>query len=227
MVCENYTGLLMKAASGELAPSRHSELIVHVSGCEGCREAYGRAQMAMALADQGIDALVTGDPSPQFAAKLRARIADEKMSSRAAWAWLVPVAASAIILAGIATIATMSSLKHHLPRAPVPNIASVPSRGVSGASSVSHPPAVIGGTRSHALHARAVFSAREHEVLVAPGQMEALLRLNVALQQQPANRARAVAQPEEIAQPLEVKPLEIKSLEVSKIDDFIDLSGGF
>ncbi|MGH9641361.1 MAG: hypothetical protein ACRD3Q_02945 [Terriglobales bacterium] len=227
MVCENYVGWLKEAVVGQLSPSRHAKLIAHVGKCEACREAYTRAQRAVALVDQGIDALVAGDPSPQFAVELRARIADEQTAGRAAWAWRFPVGASAIVLAGIATIATISSLRHDMPRPPVSSVASISSRRATGATSVGHHPAVIRRPHSEPSHTRAVFSVQEPEILVAPGQMEALRRLDEAPQQHLADRTQAVAHQEELARPLEVKPLDVKSLEVSKIDDLTDLSGGF
>ena len=67
---------------------------------------------------------------------------------------------------------------------------------------------------------------RTPDVLVAPGQMQALVRLSEIARHRRAGFAIEVTRRGELGQSLEVTPLEIQQLNVSKIEDF-DSSGGF
>ncbi len=225
MVCEEYARRLTDAALGDLLASRRSELIAHTRACAKCRDVYERTQRAATLVDQGIETLVAGEPSPQFAARLRARIAGEPQGDHVAAVQWVPIVASALIFAAIATI---SLLKYDGRRSPAPSAASV-----SSISSELHTNAISqSGVKvrpSHSLrsHVHAVPSAQQPEVLVEPGQMAALLQLDEAIQKHSADAPRIVAQRARLSLPMQVEPLEIKSLDVSRIEDSVDPWGGY
>ena len=73
-------------ALGEIHPQDELALLAHVAECEACRDAYNQAGTLRALVDRGVEKLVAGlresEPAPQFAARLRARIAAEPAPSR-------------------------------------------------------------------------------------------------------------------------------------------------
>jgi len=102
MACEKYSRWMMDAALGALPSSRQIELLAHVDTCDSCRDAYTSSQQAVAFADRAVNSLVDGAPSPAFAARLRARLAEEsspiKWGARTSWA---PVPATALILAAV------------------------------------------------------------------------------------------------------------------------------
>ena len=73
-------------ALGEIHPQDELALLAHVAECEACREAYNEAGALRSLVDRGVEKLVGGlresEPSPQFAARLRARLAAEPAPGR-------------------------------------------------------------------------------------------------------------------------------------------------
>jgi anti-sigma factor RsiW len=75
MSCEKYSGWMTDAALGELRGKREPELLAHAMECEACREALSHATKVREFVERGIEALVEEEPSPQFATRLRRRIA--------------------------------------------------------------------------------------------------------------------------------------------------------
>jgi hypothetical protein len=83
---EHMTDRIRDLALGEIHPQDELALLAHVAKCEACREAYNEAGALRSLVDRGVEKLAAGlresEPSPQFAACLRARIAAEPAPSR-------------------------------------------------------------------------------------------------------------------------------------------------
>ena len=73
-------------ALGEIHPQDELALLAHVAECEACRDAYNQAGTLRSLVDRGVEKLVGGlresEPSPQFAVRLRARLAAEPAPGR-------------------------------------------------------------------------------------------------------------------------------------------------
>lgn len=73
-------------ALGEIHPQDELALLAHVAECEACRDAYNQAGALRSFVDRGMEKLVGGlresEPSPQFAARLRARLAAEPAPGR-------------------------------------------------------------------------------------------------------------------------------------------------
>ncbi len=227
MACKKYAGWLTHAALGQLfAPSRYSELVAHLGNCESCREDFQRTQTALSLADRVVDALTSGEPSSQFVPRLRARIANESARVRSAWTARVPIAASALIFIAIVGITAAKWIERDAARAPLAVVASIPSEPAIATSSAVRAAAAAQKTPSMRGNPHAASRQRTPDVLVAPGQMEALLRLAEITQHRRARAAIEIARHDEFVQSLEVTPLEIKPLEVANIGDF-DSSGGF
>jgi hypothetical protein len=226
MACKKHAGWLTHAALGQLfAPSRYSELVAHLSNCESCREDFQRTQTALSLADRAVNALTSGEPSSQFVPRLRARIANESARVRSAWAARVPIAASALIFIAIVGITAAKWIERDAARAPLAVVASIPSEPAIGTTSAVRA-AADRKTPSMRVDSRTALRQRTPDVLAAPGQMEALLRLAEITQHRRAGAAIEIGGHDEFVQSLEVTPLEIEPLQVAKITDF-DSSGGF
>jgi hypothetical protein len=73
-------------ALGEIHPRDELALLAHVAACEACRDAYNEAGALRSFVDRGVEKLAAGlrgsEPSPQFAARLRARLAAEPAPGR-------------------------------------------------------------------------------------------------------------------------------------------------
>jgi hypothetical protein len=227
MACKKYAGWLTHVALGQLFPaSRYSELVAHLGNCESCREDYQRTQTAVSLADQAVSALTSGEPSSQFASRLRARIANESAPDRSAWAVRIPIVASVLIFIAIVGIAAAKWVERGAARRPLPVVASIPSEPATAATSATRPGTADRMTTSVRVHPHAAVRQRTPDVLVAPGQMQALLRLAEITRHRRGRAAIEVARHDDFVQSLEVTPLEIQPLDVGKIEDF-DSSGGF
>ena len=112
MSCEKYSGWLTDSALGELRAEREPELLAHAMECEACREALGHARAVREFVDRGVESLVAGEPSPQFATNLRRRVAQESQPLRSPWAAWAPVIAGALAL--VAVLAIMATrIPHH------------------------------------------------------------------------------------------------------------------
>ena len=127
MDCERYQNWLSDAALGALDRSRESELRAHVEDCAGCRTALERERMLVAAIDRGVAAHLAAEPSANFAARLKARLAEEgagrpaqaEAGPRSGWPWgfrpgleqrWIPAAALALVAATIG----LGWLVHHV-----------------------------------------------------------------------------------------------------------------
>jgi hypothetical protein len=218
--CDKYSDWLADAALGELTQSREPELLAHAAECDACREAYKRERELSAFADQidrGVESLVSGEPSPHFNSRLRARIAEEAATPRFNWRAWTPIAAGAVTLAIL-----LVALVIRTPRANSPNIAhqNAPLAPTSTANPSAHAPVI--SAQNHppsapAPHLRPrtpkpVISQREPEVLVEPGQMAAVMQFADAVRTGHVDGAKLVAAEQQLSAPLEIKPLEIVPL---------------
>ncbi len=120
--CAKYADWMDEAALGALASGREAELLAHAAGCEDCRVAYEHARELVALVDHGVESLMAGPPSAHFATRLRARIAEERVPSRSAWATWKPIAAG-LAIALVAAVVLVSRGPQWQNRQPAPAVA--------------------------------------------------------------------------------------------------------
>jgi hypothetical protein len=225
MACQQFAEDLIDAALGSLDARRETELRAHLAACPACRQ-HLEAQQRLAMAmDRGLAASVAAEPSLEFAARVRQRIAAEPVPSRRWWLSLrpsewsiriwVPVgAAAAMVLAAAFWFAPPQRVR--TPDLPAPQIAR------TGPSAVSLPPAQVplqvvpGAIRPGDVRKPAPPWIRHNavEVLVPRGEKEAVLRLLVAL-----NKGRvdgdSLAAPEKpsVVPDLTIKPLDVPALD--------------
>src|SRR5690348_6590053 len=110
--CEKYSKWIDGAAVGALEPKRERELLAHISTCEACREAYQHGREIAALIDGGVQSLVAGEPSAQFATRLRARIAEEQPIRRFVWLTWKPISAGLVGAVALAVLIVLLLPKH-------------------------------------------------------------------------------------------------------------------
>jgi len=229
--CGKYSDWLTDAALGELAVGREPELLAHAAECDACREAYRHAREVSAFADQidrGVESLVSGEPSPHFNSRLRARIAgDEASPWRITWHAWTPIAAGLVALA-ILLVAFVS----RTPRTNPPSVADKPNVTI-GPSHTTNPPApppVISAanrptvatspSRDHGV--KRAKSHRGPEVLVEPGQLAATIQFADALRSGRIDGPKLLAAQQRLDAPLEIKPLEIAPLSPPQPDTVPD-----
>lgn len=220
--CEKYGDWMRDAALGALAPRRERRLLEHVRECDACRKAYQHTRELAGMVDRGVESLVAGEPSPHFAARLRARIAEEPSPARLAWLTWKPLAASLAVAALIAAVVLFRGLQRANPRPTAglvrPEANSNASRPASdlrprSQGSNEHPRLAVRGPSHRQLVARHTPSRREPEVIVQPGQLEAVMQFAAEIRSGHIDGKQVIAANLELDKPLEIKSIEIAPLE--------------
>jgi hypothetical protein len=225
--CRKYGEWMTDAALGALAPKKEHELLAHTGECEACLEAYQHAREVAAFVDRGVQSFVSDEPSPQFAVGLRARIAQERSRARFVWLSWKPVATTVAVLAMLTVLVVRHERRPHSQPLAL-NVASHASSSMSSPSAVVSPakeaPLRSGRRERSQDQSRLLASAsvrRERpirtratsqpEVLVPPGQLDAIIRLAKATQSGQINGKALLALQDKASAPLEIRPLEIPS----------------
>lgn len=277
---KEYEAWIDDAAVGALDPRRERELLAHTNECDACREAYQHARELAALVDRGVESLVAGEPSPHFATRLRARIAEEQPASRPIWPTWKPVAAGLATAVALAMLIALLLPRHRRvgPNQVQPNpnttLAARIQAPIAAKNSSTNPPRRAGQSRVRGGYpptpelARRTTPSRMHlasrfgshdkhpvrlswasraadgrsagsssavarhnspanpevpEVIVPPGQMEAVMQLAADIRSgridgkqffaEQAHAQKNMQQPIDIA-PIQIKPIEIPPLPI-------------
>ncbi|HKW89138.1 MAG TPA: zf-HC2 domain-containing protein [Candidatus Acidoferrales bacterium] len=235
MNCVKCKAWMSEAATDGLSERRRAEFDAHVQSCAGCRAEFERTKALVLAIDGSVVGSVAGEPSPDFIARVRRWIATQTMSGKTTWPWAVPAiaCAAAIILA--------VSFGQFWPRGNQPRSVQTPASGDSSLAAATHtepsPPitlehAGIRGGKAHDGAIREVAARksqrveREPEVLVPPGQGEALLQFAAAIRSGKIDGVKLMADLKAAGQPIEIKPLVIAPLELSTEDENKDSGPG-
>jgi hypothetical protein len=222
MSCQKYSGWLTDAALGELRAEREPELLAHAMECDACREALNQAREIRQSIDRGVESLVAGEPTPQFATNLRRRIAQKAESLQSPWMAWAPVIAGAIALAVVLAI-MVAHLRVHSEINPSVASAvtpvSVPSEAATASPASSQhaqrTEAKLGPERT--ARARPLTTALP-EIIVPKGQLSAAAQLSAAIVTGRVDGNQLLAAEQEYDKPLEVTPIEIAPMEIPALD---------
>ena len=219
--CEKYADWIADAAAGGLTPGRATQLFGHTEECDACREAYRRAHELAACVDRGVESLVAGEASPYFASRLRARIAEERAPARFARLGWKPITVG-LLVAAFAGAAVLSRMSHRQNPEPVAvgleanlesNSATNELKAGRGSPNLGPRDAIQTRPISHQRHAaRNIGSPRQPEVLVPPGQLDAILQFARAARSGQIDGKQLLAAQQETEKPLEMTPIEIAPL---------------
>ncbi|HLW78917.1 MAG TPA: zf-HC2 domain-containing protein [Terriglobia bacterium] len=87
MTCKHVTNRLNDLALAALDGPRRVEVEAHVAGCPACRAALDRERRLAAAIDREVAAHLAAEPSQEFAARLRLRLAQEPAPETASSSW--------------------------------------------------------------------------------------------------------------------------------------------
>lgn len=222
MACERFEKALIEEA---IEPGGNAELASHLANCADCREELARQRLLQERITAGVGALVADGPSPVLLARVRHQIAAERAPR--AFPWLQWAAA------GLAIAACAVLWYEFRPQVPVraPQVQSVQAPAQNSpltqqvpivASPVVRQPRsggrhlVVARRPSNSIPGAVVaknIQSQAPEVIVPPGQREAVLRLVNALQSGRVDAASLLkpAQSGEFAL-LKIAPIEVKPL---------------
>jgi hypothetical protein len=237
MACEKYFDWMMDAALGALPPARESEFLSHIAGCRACGDSYQRARSLAAVVDRGVKSLVSPGPSPHFEARLRARLAEEpspRSAGRLVW---IPLGAAALAVAAVVTLFLIRALDRALVRPadrrvqPPVSVALRPD-----ALTPQQAPGTIYEQAARTAQPLSTYSvprppssephARQPEILVPPGQWDAVRNFAEAIRDGRVDGAQLIkAQQQDADGPLTIAPVEISPLDIPQMKTSGDSTG--
>jgi len=226
MSCKEYISQVKDwvadATLGELRPERETELLAHLAECAACREACEHARNVSAAVNRGVESLLSGEPSAQFALRLRARLAEETARQRSPRLWTLWApfagAATAFALLLLILLPRSTHTKKPNPVAPVPpQSQSAPPLALAlnpPPRTVARPPVrPLRVSPPPSLGRRTASASRAPEVLVEPGEFAAIEAYAVALNSGQVAGASTFGSELTRDKRLEIKPIEIAPLE--------------
>ena len=232
MACERYRDALTDVAAGEPATAA---VEAHLASCEACRAELHALRRALAVADAEMAGLASAEPSPGLAARIRQAAAEPSPEWRFGWLWPAVAAAATLLVAlavvlGRGTGPTPSPASQWMLARPQPigtpaaeppgeDAAPADERAFAGAFRGNGPTPRVAAQGDPRFTRVGTRDDRppEPEVLVPPGEGEALLRFVAQLQR------RAVAPDSllvaDLSAPLtEPRAVEIAPLEIIPLD---------
>jgi len=235
MKCQRYHEWIPKAALGSLDSSRRAELDAHLEACAPCRLAFEAERRLLAAIDEGVAVALAGTPSPDFAAGVRMRIAQESEPARRWWRRPVGRIRTAAALAALAALALAVGLVRRASQPPKPfasviaerasmpsaapnEVARVaPSAGSASALARRAGSAQDSARRRRRSQAAADDGAPQFQVLVEPGQWRAIVAAYREAQSGRADSDSPARQPFADEQPVELKPVEIDAIAIAEL----------
>jgi hypothetical protein len=231
--CARFREQMPDAASDSLSGGVRAAFDAHLVGCADCAKEFRCVQTLVQQIDRTLSVSLAVEPSSQLVANVRKSILQDvslQQHGAATWrrwsAWVTAAgvcAAFAILLfvartsrkfsrptreaASVQTIAPPTSKPAMHPRA----------NTVIEAAAQPRKPAL--GFARHASVRRSHGKSGEPEIIVEPGQMQAIFQLVAATQRREVNGADLLVSQKEADEPLEIKPLTIAPLKISALED--------
>ena len=224
---ERFHTELADVAAGEPASATVS---AHLEACPSCLAELAALRRALALADEALGEIAGAEPSPGLRARIRSAAADVPAPRPRHWAWMASAAVlTAAVFLTAAGRARWLETHRQQPLAAIASPAPSPARPAphegrpmtSQTTTLSHGP-VAGRASAKVEPRRGTSTARrglaQPEVLVPPGQQEALVRFVALVRAQRRAPPAFAAAGEPSADLAEPAPLVIEPLEIVPLD---------
>lgn len=206
----------------------------HVRDCADCRGEFHRVQTMLQAIDRTLSANLAAEPSSALVANVRENIRQNinlqphragAWTRWSAWATAAGVCVAFALLLLVARTWRKSSPSLH-------GSATLQTSASSTSKLISHPTlnAAITDAITAQPHKRSTLvvhhaslrtthrNAAEPEVIVQPGQMQAILRFAAAMQRGQIDGAQFLADQKTLSEPLEIKPLTVAPLKIKPLD---------
>jgi hypothetical protein len=225
MNCDRYRDWMTDAAADELPESRRTELETHARGCAACRQEFQRVRTLMDAIDLAVTAQSAADPSPRLMEQVRQRIREEASVTpwwNARWVPAAACAAALILAVSLWTLWPRTGIPHGLTASSAPPLPVQPVRPAAVRTTAKpkitperRGPMVALARPVRKTNARRIErqSAMHEvpevpEVIVEPGQMEAVMQFAQELNSGQIDGAKLLADLKAADQPLKIEPLE-------------------
>lgn len=227
--CAQVRELMSDAAFGPLSGRRNAAFETHLLNCARCREEFRRVQTLLQAIDSGVSASVAAEHSPQLVANVRQAIAEQSNRAREWWprsAWLTAAGVcAALAICFLAVRTSRNTQQPDLYRAAHPANTPLAQNGAATTPNII-PPRELANSRSprksavaaHRAAVRVPDPVAEPQVIVEPGQMQAILQLVAATRRSRIDGAELLAGQKKVADPLEIQPLTIAPLQIADLN---------
>lgn len=229
--CAQIRERMFDAASNSLSASVRVAFDTHLGDCAACAEEFRKVQTLAQAIDQGLSASLSVEPSPRLIGNVRRQIIAQPY--RATWSrqwstWLTAAGACAALAILILTV--RSAREFSRPTADDHGAASINAPLTSKptvhrrVNAAMQAPAAVQPRRparavvTHVARRAPHQNAAEPEIIVEPGQMQAILRFVAATQSGQIDGARLLIDQKNTAEPLEIKPLMIAPLKIEPLN---------
>lgn len=227
---------MLDAASAALSGGVRAAFDAHLHDCAACREEFCRVQTLVQKIDRTLSVSLTAEPSAQLVANVRKNILQdvnaqpygaEAWRRWSTWATAVGVCAAFAILLFVARTSRKfnppihDSAAVHTSGSSTSKLTARPRLNADTEVAVTQPRKLALGRHAplRASHAKAGEpEVTKPEVIVEPGQMQAILQLVAETQRGQIDGANLLNSEKKAAEPLEIKPLVIAPLKISALD---------
>lgn len=229
--CAQIQERMLDAASGSLSGSFRAAFEAHLSGCAACAEEVRHVETLARAIDRSLSGSLSVEPSPQLMGNIQRQISTQ--SHRVTWlrqwsAWLTAAGVCAAFAISVLAVRSVREFNRptrdhaaasiNAPATPEPAVHPRVNAGMeAGAAAQSREQALAVARHAslRAVHRKAV----EPEIIVAPGQMQAILRLAAETQSGQVDGAKLLfVDPKKAAKPLAIEPLVIAPLKIATLD---------
>lgn len=240
--CRQVRKWMPDAAVGSLSAACRDDLDLHLRNCTSCQEEFQKMQRLLHAIDDGVSASIATGPSPQLVANIRQVIAQQAEDAHSLFwwqrhRWLMTTGACAALALMLFVVRVLVTPNRPIPTpAPQSLIASTepPAVRVTPPSRAPAVESTKSATPPHSLSAVARRSStlmsdsarsKVPEVIVEPGQMQAILHFATAMQRGQIDGAGFLADQRKMSEPLEIKPLAIAPLKIEPLNADAALPG--
>lgn len=230
--CAEIRERMLDAANDSLAGSLRQAFDAHLSDCVACAQEFQQAQTLAQAIDHSLSTGLSVEPSPRLIVNVRRQISTQ--ANHATWSrqwgvWLTAAGVCAVL--AILVLAVRSVREFNRPthdhavasiNAPATPKPAVPPQAKVAlqAATTAQPHTLVLGLARHTSSRASRRKAAEPEIIVEPGQMQAILRLAAATQSGKVDGAKLLVGQKKADEQLDVKPLAvIAPLKIAVLDD--------
>lgn len=238
--CAQIRKQMLDAITDSLSVGKHAGFDAHLGGCNSCRDEFHRVQTLLQAIDRTLSANLAAEPSAQLVANVRQSIA-ARPHGAAAWRRWRGWATAAGVCAAVALLFVVARTSRKL-NLPLHDSAAVQTSASLTSKLISHPtlnspvdalaaqqrkPAPTGVLRTSLRTNHRNAAEREivgPEIIVQPGQMQAIFQLIAETQRGQLDGASLLNNERKATEPPEIKPLKIVPLRISPSKDDAETS---
>lgn len=229
--CAQIREQMLDATSDSLAGGIRTAFDTHLSGCAECAEEFRRVQTLAQAMDRSLRASLSVEPPPQLISNVRREIIAPP--HRKTWwgersAWLTAAGVCAVLAILVLAVRSSHELNSpaqnhstasiNVPSTPKPAVRP-PVNAAMQAATATQPRKPAVAIVSHVSQRVSHQRSTEPEIIVDPGQMQAILRFAAAAESGQIDGAKLLIDQKKSAEPLEIKPLTISPLKIVALDD--------